>query len=333
MKRIIGLLVFLLLLCGIAYLAINWNSKRNNSTIDTYDRSFRIEDQSEIQKIFIAQKTGPPVTLERKGDHWMVNDKYKAHDNKVMRLLKVMTEIRMKYIPHPNAVPNAIKEIGLIGIKVEVYDDSNKKLKTYYVGGGTADELGTYMLMDGADQPYVMDMTSYEGSVRGRFVLSELEWRDKTFIAEDVDNIKRVKVYYPKYQSDSFILNIEEQTVESTNTSDAGEKVNAKPGSIKAYLKTMEKIGSEKIKNTYADKDSIKTLVPFMTLTVTHKKGLDNVYRFFPLEDLETTRNTKNVRETKGVERYFVDCPNGDFVLAQHLLVKGLLRSIDYFRE
>ncbi len=333
MKRILGLLVLLLLLCGVAYLAINWNNKKNNSTIDTYDRSFRIKDQSEIHKIFIAQKTGPPVTLKRNGDRWMVNDKYKVHENKMMRLLKVMTEMRMKYIPHPNAVPNAIKEIGLIGVKVEIYDASDNKIKTYYVGGGTADELGTYMLMEGADQPYVMDMTSYEGSIRGRYILSELEWRDKTFIAEDLENIKRVKVDYPKYKSDSFVLNVDDQTVESSNTSKAGEKTKAKPGSIKAYLKNMEKIGSEKLKNNYEDKDSIKALVPFMTLTVSHKKGLDNVYRFFPLEDLESTRNTKNVRETKGVERYFVDCPNGDFILAQHRLVKGLLRSIDYFKE
>lgn len=334
MKRIIGLLLLLAILSGVAYFALDWNSKKNNSTIDTYDRSFKVKDINSIHKIFIAQKNKPSVTLEKKGRDWYVNDKYKAHPNSVMRLLKVMTEIRMKYIPHPNALKNVIKEIGLIGVKVEIYDEADKNLKTYYIGGGTADELGTYMLMEGADQPYVMDVVSFEGSVRGRFLLTELQWRDKTFMAEKEENIKSVKVEYPKYKADSFVLDIAENEVQPMSVLSNKSKLPARQGTIKSYLKTMEKIGAESIKNNYVDKDSIKALIPFMNLTITHKDESEHLYRFFPLADLEqSNRNTKSVNEVKGIERYFVDCPNGDFILAQHLLVKGLMRPLGFFAE
>jgi len=333
MKRIIGLLLLLGLLCGAAYLAINWNNQKNNSTINSYDRDFKVEDENQIHKIFISEKNNPDVTLERRGADWFINDKHKVHPNVIMRLLKVMTEMRIKYIPHPNAIPNIIKEMGLIGVKVEIYDESDSKLKTYYIGGATADERGTYMLMEGSDQPYVVDVVSYEGSVRGRFLNAPLQWRDKTFLEEKGENIKAIKVEYPKFKSDSFILDVEEGTVEPISSAMTRGKIKAKKGSITAYLKEMELIGAESIKNDYIKKDSITALLPFVNLTITHKDDTEQLYRFFPLKDIRTNKNTKSLKEVQGVERYFVHCVDGDFMLVQHLLVKGLLRSYDFFVE
>ncbi|MCB9291126.1 MAG: hypothetical protein H6560_27725 [Lewinellaceae bacterium] len=48
-----------------------------------------------------------------------------------------------------------VESLATEGMKVELYDKDGGLLKAYYVGGSTSDERGTYMIMEGAEQPYV----------------------------------------------------------------------------------------------------------------------------------------------------------------------------------
>lgn len=330
MKRILILLGILIALSGIAYVVTQKDN--GDGSMAKNDRDFRIQDTNEIYKIKIKSRRLPELHLSRSGKDWMINYTHLARANSVTRLLEIMKDMRMKYIPHPNALPNIKDEMELLGIHVEAYDKNDKMIKSYVVGASTADERGTYVQMSNSKQPYVMEMAAYEGSIRGQFFLKAEDWRDRYFLREDTDKIKKLTVEYPKSKGDSFILNVEENTVEPLNSFSLQKKATPKAGAMLSYLKGFEKVGMEAFENNYPKRDSIAELIPFVKFTIENTDNTVKELKFYPIRDLKFYNiNTTSLKETKQVERYLVDCSWGDFIMVQQLLVMKLLRPIDFF--
>lgn len=332
MKKILILLALLLGLLAIAYFAIP--KEESDSSITKNDRDFRIENVHDIHKIKMKSRRMPEMHLSRSGNEWLINYKHTARQNTVKRLLEITKEMRLKYIPHRNALPGIKDEMELLGVHVELLDKNDQLLKSYVVGSGTADERGTYVQMTGSNQPYVMEMAAYEGSIRGLFYLTPEEWRDRSILRENTDQIKKVTVEYPKSKNDSFVLDVEQNTVEPFYSHSLQSKARPKEGTLLAYLKGFEQVNMEAFENNHPKKDSISQLVPFMRLTIENTDNTSKELKFFPIRDLKFYDiNTSKIEDTKNVERYFVSCSWGDFIMAQQLLVKKLFRPIDYFYE
>ena len=81
-------------------------------------------------------------------------------------------------------------------------------------------------------------------------------------------------------------------------------------------------------------KDSIKTLVPIAEVNVTDISGAKKSVKMYATLDVFNKEiNTRTVNTDKRVERYFVDCSWGDFMLVQHLLFRKILWKYDEFFE
>ena len=179
-----------------------------------------------------------------------------------------------------------------------------------------------------------MEMPNYQGSIRGQYFLSAEDWRDRTFIEEKPENLRKITVEYPKNKNDSFILNVEENTVEPLGNFASRKKVKPRLGTMEAYLKGFEKVSMEAFENKNSERDSIAELIPFVKFTIENKDDTVKELKFYPIRDLKFYNiNTSSLADTKKVERYFVDCSWGDFIMVQQLLVLKLLRPIDYFYE
>ena len=74
----------------------------------------------------------------------MINDTYRANENAIKGVLNFFEKNRIKFIPSKAATDNIINEIALIGLKVEVFDKENNLLKSFFIGGNTPNERGTY---------------------------------------------------------------------------------------------------------------------------------------------------------------------------------------------
>jgi hypothetical protein len=59
------------------------------------------------------------------------------------------------------------------------------------VGGITADEKGTIMLMEGSEKPYVVHIPSFVGQVRVRYLLGDDNWRDRAIFSEKPEKIRK----------------------------------------------------------------------------------------------------------------------------------------------
>lgn len=319
----------LILLIGFALLGslTTWyvlSKPDDKTTLLAAERRFKVENTDEIYKIFIADRKGTQTTLERKDGYWLYNGKYPARPNAVDNVLDAVRRIEIQYKPPTAAVNNMIKSLATDGIKIEIYNKTGKLLQSYYIGGATADERGTYAIKDGAEQPYVVSIPGWEGNLRFRFNLQGDDWRDKTIFAENAADIQSVTIEYPKNRDQSFRLEREGNTYRITPFYDVTPVIRRpyKEGSVERYLEGFRSLGAEAFENENPARDSIKQLLPFSTITLKTSARAEKKVQLFPIY---TTSNQ--------VERYYAEVNNGDFMLVQHLVFGKILWGYDFFFE
>lgn len=323
MKRTTIFIIFFLILGSFTAWYVLSKPSGNTSQLGA-DRRFKIENTDEIYKIFIADRRGTRTTLERKSDFWLYNNQYKARPTAIESLLDAMRRIEMKYQPPKAAVQNMIKSLAVDGIKVEIYNKSNKLLKSYYIGGATSDERGTYVILDGANQPYVAHLPGWEGNLRFRYNLKGDDWRDKTVFEENPQTIQSVHVEYPKNKNKSFKLEREGNTYKILPFYGITPVIKRplRKGSVEQYLEGFQSLGAEAFENENPKRDSIKQLLPFSIITIKNQNGEVKSVRLFPIF-------TAHDR----VERYLAEVSTGDFMLVQQLVFGKVMWGYDFFFE
>ncbi|MEM1119666.1 MAG: hypothetical protein AAGJ18_04415, partial [Bacteroidota bacterium] len=317
---------------GAAYFLLS--KEDTKTTILTKERNFAVPNIDQVHKVFIANRNGESVTLERKPNHWQLNGKYRANPNPVQILLNTIQKVKIKYTPANAATQNIINDIATNNIKVEIYDKNNQPLSVYYVGGTTNDELGTHMIKEGAETPFVTYLPGFEGGLRVRYSPRERDWRDKAIFREQLQAIESVSVEYPKQKNKSFKIERENGTFSLKpfyeNTPKA--KKPTPSGQIERYLIGYERLIAESFSNEYEHKDSIKQLLPFSIIRLKTKGEPQKVVRLHPI--IKRAKNGQMILDDSGtaiIEKYFADVNGEDFMLIQQLIFGKILWSYDSF--
>lgn len=338
MNRTLILLVLFLLLGGGAFYMLQ-NQDNLSTTSHRTDGDFAVENVDEIQKIFIADRKDYKVLLERKKGHWTYNKEFKARQTAIDDLLSTIKGIRMKYTTPRGAEKPMIENLAIAGVKVEIYGKNDKKLKTYYVGGTTANSLGTYMIMEGSSEPYVTHIPTFQGMLRGKFMKQPDDWKDLMLFGESVEEIEFVSVEYPKQRNKSFKLEKSESGSFSVNPFyEASPKID-KPilqGAVEKYLSGFKGLQAESFSNGDERRDSMSQTLPFVTISVKNNKGEMNVANFYPIVIKDEFGNPvaflrAGMKNTSSIARYFVDYTDGSFRMVQHKVFEHIFWSYDYF--
>lgn len=339
-NTLILFVIFVLLGGGTAwYLHKGDSPQQAKTTLVGADRKFAVEDTEQVYKIFLSDRTdNVNTTLTRKGDRWFHNDGHKVRRNAMENLLNTIGHIEMKYKPAEAALKGMITDLATNSIKVELYNQANEKIKVYYVGGSTIDERGTYMIMEGAEQPYVVSLPSWEGNVRHRYSLKGDEWWDRIIFEKEVEDIKSVAVEYPRQKNKSFRLQREGNDYTITPFYDITPKINRpiKAGSGEAYLVGFESLMAEDFRNDVAVRDSISQLEPFAILSLEDMKGNETIVKFHPIVKEGSKMDYKSGEFLAGsdfVERYFADVNNGNFMMIQQRVFGKLFWAYEHFFE
>ncbi len=327
MNRTLLLAVLFAVLAGGAWYALEKN-KQTGSQV-SWDKDFAVKNPEDIQKVFFADHNGHSTTIERKDGQWIYNGSCKARASAVTVILDALTKVNVMYIPTQAAETGMVRSIAADGIKVEVYGKNAAKLKTYYVGGVTNDERGTFMIMEGAEHPYVNHIPSIIGQLRVRFLFGSDNWCDRTVFAEKPEEIQSIQVEYPKQRNESFRL---EKTGEaqyavsplfSTTTPN---KYPQRKGAAEAYLLQFEHKEAEAFETTNPERDSVLALVPFVIITVKNTAGVEKKARFWPV-DIDVSAQTGK----ESVGRYYTDYNGEAFLLTQTHVFGPLFRGYSYF--
>jgi Domain of unknown function (DUF4340) len=267
----IYIILFLVLAASAAALYFN----NSNSTIKKELRDFAVKDTSSIDKIFMADRQGSTVLLERKSKaEWIVNNRLEARQDGINSLLTAVASMEVRSPVGKNLYNNTMKLLASNSIKVELYSDE-KLLKTYYVGHSSMDNLGTFMYLEGSTVPFIMHIPGFNGYLSPRFFTSETSWRKRTIFAYDPGKIKSVSVSDLIFPDSSFIMQRQGDSAYVVTTSSGTNLEPLNREKVITYLINFKNISYESIDERLLEgvKDSLLKAGPFKKVAVALADG------------------------------------------------------------
>ncbi|HNW70073.1 MAG TPA: DUF4340 domain-containing protein [Bacteroidales bacterium] len=183
--------------------------KNHKNTLDKQNSSFAIEDTASITKVFLADKENNTVTLTRLSpSQWKVNNEFNAAKDAINMLLKTLMSVEVKEPVSKAGREQIVKLLATTSVKVEIYQKvyrinlfdkikwfpHEKLTKTYYVGCATQNNMGTYMLIEGTDDPYITHIFGFNGFLTTRYSPLVKDWRDHVVFNLKYPQIKSVSV-------------------------------------------------------------------------------------------------------------------------------------------
>ena len=195
--RVIKYIIVVVLFFLIYY---SYKTQNRSSSIRSDKKNFAVSDTSKIERIELSNRNLQMVSLQRSDGCWILNDSLFANQSSINLILKTVKEMRVKNPVARSALKNVIERMGIQNTKVDIFSN-NKKIKTIYIGGETADQLGTFMMLEGAKEPYVVYIPGFNGYLSSRFHCRESDWRDKNIFR----NFKKISYFNPSINGESGI--------------------------------------------------------------------------------------------------------------------------------
>lgn len=208
MKNLIGL-ILLIALAIAAYFLLSNDGALTKPLKDLSE--FAIEDTASVDKVYISNLEGKEVLISRREDGvWRVNKKYKAREDAIELILRTAHDILIQSPVSKEYKPVVIKQMATSATKVEFYAGGKKPIKTWYIGFPTASKVGTYMLLETEEgrssNPYITHLLMERGSLKSRFFMDPVLWRDRAMLRLKPENIKAVQVEHRSDTMQSFRL-------------------------------------------------------------------------------------------------------------------------------
>jgi len=314
----------------ILLLLLFWKLRTNQNDTAAYD--FAVTDTAIITKIFIADRQGNSISLDREEDNWQINNVHKVRKNAMEIILKTIKNISVQRPVSESSYNNVIKDLATSGVKIEIYQNQEgKPTKTYTIGNNTSDHTGTYMLLKGQEQPFVMHIIGFNGIMGPRYGLQGQKvdvnaWRNKTIFNLIPQKIESVSVIHERGKDSSFTIKNNNGNLILSDYN--GEMINTKQEILMTYLNNFRNINCENFKgNEIAER--IKTTKKLYSLIVTHKSRVDSLEIYQMRE--ETKLRTQEENYT--VERMYAILNSGDVMLIQNYVFNKLLITVEQLKE
>jgi len=307
---------------------------------DAYDRkeaNFTIKDTAEVGRIFLVRTNGESIKLVRTDSGWILNDHYKARSGTLDGLLGVMKLQQAQY-PVPEGSHNGVVK-GLSGnsVKVEVYNRDGDRITTFYVGGPAYNLSGTYMLQEGATRPYVVQIPNFHGFLTPAYSTDFAEWRDRTVINLQADQVRTFSIKYAEDSQSSFTIINDAQTPKVTVGLATASADTLNVRRAKSYLNFFTDIYCEGYLNGTEKIDSIIASVPkFCTMDITAANGWKQHIDIYKMPLNKRSKNLATANEGDyDIDRFYGVINNyKDTVLLQAFSFdKFFRRGAEFFEE
>jgi len=263
--------------------------KNFKSTLKPELKNFALEEPEEVTEIFMATKNSPTsfvkLSLNENGV-WMVNDEFPAEPEKIKMLLnEYLARLIVKNPIPKSGVDGVIKSMASNAIKVEIYKGTHKD-KVIYVGGNSADEMGTHMMLENSSMPFVVHIPGFMGYPSAIFNMNPKKWKSLNIFQTSIVDLKSVSVFYPSDASGSFTIYKDERAlrIEPYVVGDLKDPNALDMPLLKQYTATFENLTYESIYEGLAAQlaDSvIKTTQPYAVINVSRVDGTDHELKIF----------------------------------------------------
>ena len=263
--------------------------KNKNKTLTGKDTDFAVADTSCINKIFIADKNGGKVTLERKDkSNWMVNDKFPARRDDIELLLETFSKIQVRYPAAKQAQENLIRELASRTVKCEIYCNGTLN-KIWYIGHETQDLKGTFCLLQdpNSDKPfetvYVLEIPGFIGVITPRFFTSEADWREKKVLGLLPTQIKNVTLNVLGQPDSSFSIDVNGLHSFAVKTLSGKAIAPFDTMAVQQYLSYFMSlyVDAWATDSKEHEIDSVKKTNHFLEISITENNNKKQTFKFF----------------------------------------------------
>jgi len=330
--------IILLVLLGFGTYYFIFSNKQALYTSNEAD--FTIKDTASVGKIFIAGPNGHTILAERTDSGWIVNKQYKALKSTVNMVLRTINQQEALYPVVQSKYNNVITTLAGGSIKVELYDRNGNKMRVFYVGSETNDMKGTYMLMEGAKQPYVVNKKGFQGYVTPNYTYELEDWRDRTIFQLAPEQVQRISVEYPRHPLNSFVLTQNAGKVAVTGSPDIIQDKKLNERRAQVYTKYFQNVSCEGHLVHVKDVDSMLGVLPKRAIMdITGTKGqhqhvdiywmpLNRRSKNFTAEDPNVDSNKFDADRMIAVANNFKDT-----MIIQTFVFKNMFRNLYEFYQ
>lgn len=196
---------FVLLLGG--YFLFFYDQDR--SSLPARDTAFATADTAAIARIVLTRyaegEATARVQLDRSATGWTLNGRYPAFLPKVRQVLKVLHLVQVQEVLYDQGVTTAERLLDVMHTRIELFDQGGKPIKTLLLGTQTKDARGSLMKIEGAGQPYVVELPGLQGYINASFPLDTTIWRENLLFIADSARLQEVAITYADAAA-SFVL-------------------------------------------------------------------------------------------------------------------------------
>ena len=329
MKKTTAYIIGIILLVIIAVL---FYLKDEKNTLDASVSDFALEKEEAPDSLVLKQDS-LVSTLSLQHGKWMLNNRYHAREKAVNQLFNVLQDIQVESPATQSSKKTVLELVRENPLHIKIYR-KGIKIKDFLVEDSQMKKGTTYMLMSGANEPFLMNLPGYNGDIALLLRADPDYWRDKTLFDYSGIDISKVEVIYPEKKSKSFILtyNKKDQFVLNNAFKKGGiEKVNTSKAA--RYLSYFSNIFYEKILvHSEELKDSLKKETPYCIISVEDVNGKTKTLNTF-------RKLSEGQKDEFGQESYYdlnhlygVFNEFGDILLIKYTEIDPLFKEIDYFR-
>ena len=346
MRKNRWILIIVIVLAVVALVLVLQNRK---GTLKGEMGEFAIVDTASVVKIFMADMRNNQVLLTKNSPgEWMLNDSLKARKEGLDLLLKTMSNLAVKAPVPKKSYNSVIKRLATNSIKVEIYQEKyrvdifnwiklfphEKLTKVYYVGNATPNNMGTFMLIEGSDVPFVVYEPGFRGFVAARYTTAMNDWRDHQIFKKLPSAIRSLKVEFPFQPEESYLIDkhgSESLDVVSLETNQKLSSFDTKR--VVSLVNGYRNIRFEAVLDAIdpAKADSIIHTTPINIITLTDTDGNVNKVKTF------RRRNDKGDFDMEGnmvsydVDRLYALINDGkELVLAQYFVFDPITRPLSF---
>lgn len=297
------------------------------------DLDFSITDTSSITQVFMVDKRGNQVTLSHpSAGVWMVNAQHKANNDNVQILLQTIQNMEVKSpVPH-SLYNNVIGRMAANAVKVEIYQrvflinvfellqllPVVKKTQCFYVGDNTQDLLGTYMIREGAEYPYIMHIPGFNGYLTTRFSPLEKDWRDHTICNISFTDLQSLSIVYDEHPEESFTVKKKDYQVAVMRAGNPQAAIAIDTANVFRLLSSFRNIRYEVLANDYPLKDSVLKTAPFAVIDIQTMQGQKLQLKAYKRKGAGIVSEMNETIREIDPDRFNLLINNQDFVLAQY---------------
>lgn len=174
MNKIIVKIIFFFILIGLLLIIIF----RNRSPFGSNNSSFASAPKEEITRIEFSNDNRR-LSLEKKGDTWVINGKTEARKNGILFIIRILEEIKIKSPVSSELFESEVTGKRITPVKVRVFE-KNRLLKSFLVYKTGSNIYGNIMKIREGSKPFIVYVPGYDGNIGTGFNLDELFWQPYT---------------------------------------------------------------------------------------------------------------------------------------------------------